>query len=80
LTVADVAKRYRVSPEKVRGWITRGELLALNTADAKCTKPRYVVTPEALEAFERGRRATTTTPRVTRRSRRQAGVIDFFPD
>ena len=26
-TVADVAARYRVSPDKVRGWINRGELI-----------------------------------------------------
>jgi hypothetical protein len=80
LTVADVAGRYRVGPDKVRAWIRRGELAAVNTAEAKCAKPRWVVTPEALEQFERGRQAAMATPKATRRKRRQAGAIDFYPD
>src|SRR5689334_7248369 len=32
LTVADVAARLRVSPDKVRKWIERGELVGINTA------------------------------------------------
>ncbi|HEX5271458.1 MAG TPA: helix-turn-helix domain-containing protein [Gemmataceae bacterium] len=79
LTVRDVAKRYRVSPERVRGWIRRGELAALNTADRRLGKPRLVVTPEALERFERGRQATTEVKVPHRRTRRAAGVIDFYP-
>jgi hypothetical protein len=73
-----VAPRYRVGPDKVRAWIQRGELRALNTASARCGRPRFVVTPEALAAFERGRAAgSATTPR--RRARRPAGV-DYYPD
>src|SRR5262245_18072506 len=43
LTVRDVARRYRVSPDKVRAWITSGELRAVNTATALCGRPRWVV-------------------------------------
>jgi hypothetical protein len=64
----------------VRGWIRRGELLALNVADSKCGRPRFVVTPEALEQFERSRAAATPDKPVPRRKRRPAGMIDFFPD
>jgi hypothetical protein len=78
LTVADVARRYRVGEDKVRGWIRRGELKALNTATVVCGKPRFVVTPEALAEFEK-QRSTTPPPKTTRRSRR-SGAIDFFPD
>jgi hypothetical protein len=79
LTVADVARRYRVSPDKVRAWIRRGELVAVNTAGALCGKPRYVVLPEALERFERGR-AAAPPPKPPRRRRRRPEVIDFYPD
>jgi hypothetical protein len=61
LTVADIARRYRVGPDKVRGWIARGELRAINTASALCGKPRWVVMPEAIRSFEQ-RRAGGPTP------------------
>jgi hypothetical protein len=80
LTVRDVAARYRVSPDEVRAWIRRGELAAINTADAKCGKPRFVITPEALERFERGRSAAQPKPACAPRRRQPRGFIDFFPD
>jgi hypothetical protein len=78
LTVRDVARRYRVSPDRVRSWIVRGELEAVNTRDTKCSRPRYVVMPEALARFEQGR-AVRTAPRPTKRRRRTA-MTDFYPD
>jgi transposase len=77
LTTRDVAKRYRVSEDKVRAWIARGELAAVNTATALCGKPRWVVTPDALAAFEK-RRAGAPTPKPPRR-RRNEQEEDFFP-
>jgi hypothetical protein len=76
-TVAEVARRYRVGQDKVRGWIRRGELAAINTATVLCGKPRWVITPDALAVFEK-RRATGPAPKQKRR-RRQPEVIDFFP-
>jgi hypothetical protein len=73
-----VARRYRVGPDKVRRWIGRGELAAVNTASALCGRPRWVVSPEALAEFER-RRAGGPAPKPTRRRRRSAGV-DYYPD
>ena len=80
LTVSEIAKRYRVGEERVRGWIRRGELLALNVADSKCGRPRFVVLPESLERFERGRAAATPNKPAPRHKRRAAGMIDFYPD
>jgi hypothetical protein len=74
-TPADVAARYRVSPDKVRLWIRRGELFAVNTA-APCAKPRFVVPPEALAEFERRRSAAQPKP-VPRRRRKP--VKDYYP-
>lgn len=77
LTVADVAKRYRVSPDKVRAWIGRGELAAINTAAALCGRPRWVVTPDALAEFE-GRRVGGPPPKPARR-RRKREMVDYYP-
>jgi hypothetical protein len=79
-TVTDVAKRYRVGPDKVRSWIRRGELSAVNTADAVCGKPRFVITPEALERFEAGRLAATAPPKAAKRRKPPKGLVDFYPD
>jgi len=77
LTVRDIALRYRVGPDKVRSWIIRGELAAVNTASRG--KPRWVITPESLTAFE-GRRAGGPAPKAARRPRRRAATIDYFPE
>jgi excisionase family DNA binding protein len=77
-TVGDVAKRYRVSREKVRSWIARGELGAINTAGALCGKPRFVILPDHLAAFEQHRSAGPP-PKPPRR-RKRSDFIDYFPD
>jgi hypothetical protein len=79
LTVADVARRYRVGEDKVRGWIRRGELSAINTADRRCFRPRFVVTVDALAAFERNRQAATPNAPKPKR-KRKTNIIDYFPD
>jgi hypothetical protein len=78
MTPNEVALRYRVSPDKVREWIRRGALRAINVADVKCGKPRFVVPPEAIAEFERVR-AAAEPPKPARR-RRQPAVVDYFPD
>jgi transposase len=78
LTVRDVARRYRVSPDKVRAWINRGELRATNTAALLAGKPRWVISPEALIEFEK-RRAGGPTPKTPRR-KHQAHFVDYYPD
>lgn len=54
-TVPDVARRYRVGQSKVRSWIDRGELRAINVATALCGRPRWVIPVEALSEFEERR-------------------------
>ena len=79
LTVRDVARRYRVGEDKVRGWIKRGELSALNTASVVCGRPRFVVTPEALSQFEL-RRTAAPMPKPAPKRRCKPRPIDFYPD
>jgi excisionase family DNA binding protein len=77
-TVRDVAARYRVSEDKIRRWIAAGELKAVNTSAALCGKPRWVVSAEALAAFEQ-RRAGGPPPKPQRRRRRPM-TKDYYPD
>jgi excisionase family DNA binding protein len=79
-TVAEVAARYRVGEDKVRAWVRRGELAAVNVATVLCRRPQLRITPEALAAFEKRRSAAEgPTPRPARRRRRSA-EIDYYPD
>jgi hypothetical protein len=67
-----------VGEDKVRSWIARGELAAVNTSAALCGRPRWVIMAAALAEFER-RRAGGPPPKPPLRRRRRA-VIDFYPD
>jgi transposase len=78
LTVRDVAHRYRVGEDKVRTWIASGELAAVNTASAICGRPRWVVLPDHLAAFEQ-RRSSAPAPMPARR-RKSINLVDFYPD
>jgi hypothetical protein len=76
MTPRDLARRYRVSPKRVRDWIEAGDLVALAVGTTARGGPRLVVTPESLEAFER-RHQVGLAPKPARRRRRPA-VEDFY--
>src|SRR5262249_28959614 len=78
MTPNTLARYLHVSPDKVRSWIKRGKLEAINTASAKCRKPRWVITPEALASFE-SRQKPETPPKSAPRPKRQHGMVDYFP-
>jgi transposase len=79
LTTKEVAKLFRVSPDKVRAWIAKGELLAINTANVMCGKPRFVVLPHQLAEFEARRQATSETVKTLPRRKKRTGEIDYYP-
>jgi hypothetical protein len=79
LTPREVAKVLRISPDRVRAMILRGELGALNLAPNRCGRPRFVILRCHLDEFARSRRAVPEVQPTPRR-RRQAGVIDYYPD
>jgi hypothetical protein len=64
-----IAKRYGITTGKVIDFIEAGEIEAVNLARRGCTRPRYHVSPEALEKFERSR---LVVPAVTPVRRRKA--------
>jgi hypothetical protein len=78
--VAEAAARYRVSPDKVRSWIRQGQLFAINTAAALSRKPRFVIPPDALAAFERARAAAVPPKPPRRRRPKKSDYVDYFPD
>ncbi len=77
LTPPDLARRWGVSPDKIRAWIESGELRAINLAARLGGRPRWRIDPAAVAEFEERRRATST-PRTPRRRRKDTEVIDFF--
>ena len=78
LTTVEAARLLRVSPERVRDWIRRGELAAINTGRGR--RVRFVILPEHLAAFTRRMAAVAETTPAPRRRRRTTGLIDYFPD
>lgn len=50
LTPPKIAKALAVNPDKVLGWIRLGRLKAVNVVDPP-KRPRYRVSPEALQEF-----------------------------
>jgi transposase len=78
LTVREAARYLRVGEDRIRSWIRAGELGAVSTADPCRGRPRWVILPHHLAAWER--RRTASPPPKTPRRRRQPQVIDFYPD
>jgi hypothetical protein len=76
-TVADLCKRWRIGADKVRAFLRRGELVAINVAASLSAKPQWRITPESVERFE-NRRTSAPAPKPPPRRKRSCGV-DFFP-
>ena len=72
LTPPEIASRYRVNADKVLSWIRSGELAAIDVSTRPGGRPRWRITSEAIEDFER-RRAAKPAVKTSRR-RRQAEV------
>ena len=78
LTPPEVAERFRVSADKVRHWITAGQLRAIDVSTHPGTgKPRWRIHPTDLIAFE-NLRTVTAPAKPTRRRRKAIDVIEYF--
>jgi excisionase family DNA binding protein len=80
MTPNELARYLRVSPDSVRSWIKSGRMKALNTASARCAKPRYVILPHHLAEWEQSHSAIEPELAPRARMRRRAEIKDFFPD
>jgi excisionase family DNA binding protein len=75
LTPPEIAACLRVSPEKVLGWIRRGELRAINVSNGY--RPRYRVSPEQFENFLKRRQVQPPPPiQHWRRQPPEGGPLD----
>ena len=72
-----VARQLGVSPAKILTLIASGELRASNLATTTSGRPRWRISPEALQDFLLGRQAQPVV-RPVRRRRKAAHVTEFF--
>jgi hypothetical protein len=76
---ADIAKSRGCKTDKILALIKSGKLIAINWATSdKAKKPRWRITAEALEAFERSRSTMPASPPVVRRTRSLPTVKEYF--
>lgn len=68
-----------VTPEKIIALIKRGEIEASNLTLDPHGRPRWVITPEAVQRFLAARRAIPPTPRQKRR-RKATDEVDYLSD
>src|SRR5262249_41658775 len=76
-SVADLCRRWRIGPDKVHGFLSRGELIGVNVASTASGKPMWRITAESVTRFEQ-HRSSAPPPKAPRRRRRSVAV-DFYP-
>ena len=77
LTATQVARTLRVNSDKIRSWIRSGELVAVDVSQSPGGRPRWRITPDALDKFAE-RRAAVVAPRSVRHRRGRDDVTEFF--
>jgi hypothetical protein len=78
LTTAAIAERFGVNFGKVCEWIRAGELKAINVAQNRSSRPKYRVTQEQLDAFERSRTIGAPEKPSPRRKRGTAEAVPNY--
>jgi hypothetical protein len=76
-SVADLRRRWKIGGDKIRLFIRRGELVAVNVATNLSGKPQWRITAESVEKFEH-RRSSAPLPKPARRQKRTS-IVDYYP-
>ncbi len=81
LTPPELARLWGLSRAKVVAFIRSGELQAINVANARCSRPRYLIDREDIAVFEKARRVipdggSSTAPRLRRKN--SSDIKEFF--
>jgi len=77
LTPPELARRWRVSPEKILALVARGELAAFNIALRLGGRPRWRIRLADVERFETAR-AAVPTPKAPRRQKAPADFVEYY--
>lgn len=78
LTPPQVAERLGIDAARVRGWIMRGELAACDLSERQGGRPRWRVSPDALDSFLRRRAAVAPAQPVRRRRATAAYTPKYY--
>ena len=76
-TPPELAKRWRVQPAKILGWIRNGTLRAVEVPAHPGGRPRFRVPADAVVEFEQ-KRSVRPPVKPARRRRQPAEIIRFF--
>lgn len=77
ITPPELARRWGIGVDKVLGWIRRGELRAINVATTLGIRPRWLIDPADIAAFEE-RRAASPPPAKIRRHRSAMQITEYI--
>ena len=79
LTPPQLASQYGVGPEAIIALIKSGELDAIDISPTTSQRPRYRISPQARQSFERARATAAGIPtQKRRRKKRSAEVHEYF--
>jgi excisionase family DNA binding protein len=78
MTVPELAHYLRIGQDRIRTMIRSGQLQAIDTSGARCARPRWVVLPHQLAAWEQAH-AAAPPPKLPRR-RKRPYAVDYFAD
>lgn len=77
-SVPELAQRLGVSQHTVLGWISRGELQAINVARRSGGRPSWRISPQAIDQFEAARTATPRPVAIRKRRRADPAITEFY--
>ncbi len=72
------AAQLYVKPGRVIHWIHTGQLRAIDVSERKGGRPRWRISPEALQEFLAAR-SNRKPAKATRRRKAPLPLVDFFP-
>ena len=78
LTPPQLARQMGVHVDKIYAWIRSGELRATNTAVKRGGRPRYRISREDAEDFQRRRQNSPPPPPSPRRKKKDSGVTEYY--
>lgn len=78
LTPPLLAAQWGVSPDKILSWIRSGELRAINAATSSVGRPRYLIDPQDVAAFENRRMVRANEQIQRRRKRQRLDIKEYF--